>query len=310
MNRPERLLKYTPSLKFLENSMFRFSQPEALNDAYDALARQSVNEYAPEDFEAAKAHALRSGVHGVSREKLALFLSPFGHRTGEKSFPGLWPLHQPTLRSEPFHTLDEYDRAIAKRAVELAYDLANRMIGVFCLSESRHETMWATVYADDHRGVCVTFDPHHSFFAENRPGRMLYSDDPIQITINGGLVRFGGHTISKEGILRGELECLPREIFLRKETKWKFEEEWRIIKPLSNAEEIAGNDCEGRPVHLFSVPTQAIAGITFGWRSNDASIQSALQVIDNDARWKHLWVRRRRRGPTGVTEEVVRDHKA
>lgn len=308
MNRPDRLLKYTPNLKFLDNGLFRFSQPAALNDAYEALPGLTVNAYSNDDIAAAKARSVRDGHHEMSDEELVeLYLTPFPTwRMGEKSFPGLWPFHQPALRKEPFESADEYDRAIAERAVELANALANRTIGIFSLTESYHETMWAH-YADDHRGICIAFDPQHAYFAANRPERILYTNEPVQVTINHGWVRFGGHTVEKKSILSGELGFLPKELFLRKQIPWQYEKEWRITKSLCDANEIpAGSDHAGLRAYLFEIPTHAISGITFGWRADDTSIQQALRVIEKEPRWKHLWVRRRTRSLTGVIEEEVR----
>jgi hypothetical protein len=307
MNRPALLLKYAPSLKFLDNGLFRFSQPAALNDAYEALPGLMINTYSNEDIATAKARSVRDGLHGISDKKLAaLFLMPSGRRMDEKSFPGLWPFHQPALRNEPFESLDEYDKAIAERAVEMAKALANRTIGIFSLTESYHETMWAH-YADDNRGVCITFDPQHAYFAANRPERILYTDEPVKVTINQGQVRFCGYCVDKKSILRGELDFVPRELFLRKQIPWQYEKEWRITKFLCDATEIsASSDSMGQAVCLFEIPTRAISGITFGWRADDTSIQQALRVIEKDPRWNHLWVRRRARSLTDVIEEVVR----
>lgn len=307
MNRPDRLLKYTPNLRFLDNGLFRFSQPAALNDAYEALPGLIINAYSNDDIAAVKARSVRDGFHGMSDEELvAGYLTPFpAGRMDEKSFPGLWPFHQPALRNEPFESLAEYDRAIAERAVELAKALANRTIGIFCLTESDHETMWAH-YADNHRGVCIAFDPQHAYFAVNRPERVLYTNEPVQVTINHGWVRFAGHSVEKKGILRGELGFLPKELFLKKQIPWQYEKEWRITKPLCDANEILSNsDHVDLTVYLFAIPTDAISGITFGWRADDTSIRQAVRMIEKDPRWEHLWVRRRTRSLTGVIEEEV-----
>lgn len=203
MNLPDRLMKYTPNLKFLDKGLFRFSQPAALNDAFEALPGLMVNAYSKEDIAAAKASAVRAGFHGMPENELvALFLTPFGQRMDEKSFPGLWPFKQPALGDGPFESVDEYDRAIAERAVELAKALANRTIGIFSLTESYHETMWAH-YADDHRGVCIAFDPQHAYFAVNRPERIRYTNEPVQVTINQGWMRFCGRMVEKKVFFAG-----------------------------------------------------------------------------------------------------------
>lgn len=307
MKRAKRLLKFTPNLKFLENGLFRFSQPMALNDPYEALPGLMVDAYSEDDIDVARERAARNGRHGMSDEKLiALYLSPAcAHRMDEKMLPGLWPMHQPALRQKPFDSLKEYDRAIAERAVELAKALANRKIGIFSLTENNHETMWAH-YADDHRGVCITFDIQHEYFVENTPRQVIYTNDPAHVTINHGWVRFGGQTVDKNAILGGELNFIPQDLLLRKQLPWQYEMEWRITKLLCESTEMLDiPDYTGLRVHLFAIPSQAINGITFGWRADNASIHQALRVIADDLRWKHLWVRRRTRSLTGVVEEQV-----
>jgi hypothetical protein len=306
MNLPDRLLKYTPNLKFLDNGLFRFSQPAALDDDREALPGLMVNAYSKEDIAAAKVSAVRDSFPGMPDEELvAWFLTPFGQRMDEKSFPGLWPFHQPALRNKPFESSDEYDRAIAERAVELANALANRTIGIFSLTEDYNETMWDR-YANYHQGVCIAFNLQHAYFIANPPERILYSDEPVQVTINHGWVRLGGQTVAKESILRGEMDFLPRELFFRKRIGWQYQKEWRIIKLLCHADEVSADvNHTTSAIHLFSIPPEAISGITFGCSADNTSIERALWVIKEDSRWGHLWIRRRACSPTGVIEEEV-----
>ena len=217
MSLPHRLLKYAASARFLENGLFRFSQP-ALNDPYEAFPGLLVNSYAAEDIEAARREADEFGASNISDEQLrALFLPPFpARRMDEKSFPGLWPLRQPILREKPFDTSHEYHEAIANRAVELGFELASKQIGILSLTESAQETMWA-YYAENQRGLCITFDAKHPYFVGSiRP--IEYSDTPIHVTINDGLVRSGGRTISTQAILQGDMDFFPDDLLWRKQT--------------------------------------------------------------------------------------------
>jgi hypothetical protein len=121
--------------------------------------------------------SIRSGLDPISDADVeALFMTPFpSRRYDEKSFPGLWPAYEPRLRKEPFSTLDEMDRGIAGRAVELCMNAADKTLGVLSLSASIGEQMWA-YYADDHRGIAIGFEETHPFFGkEARP--IVYSDE-------------------------------------------------------------------------------------------------------------------------------------
>lgn len=300
-------MKYTHAPKFLANGLFRFTQPAALNDPYEALPKMLVNSFASEDVEVARRKATENGYSDISEEMLVtLFLRPFpAHRMDEKSFPGLWPAREPRLREAPFESLAEYDEAMAQRAVELAQKRANQTTGVLSLTESAHETMWAH-YADDHHGICITFDATHPYFQSGNLKPIIYSDRAVHVTVNDGWLRFGGRTISKEALLRGELDFLPNEILWRKQLPWAYEQEWRMIMPLAHADQtVRSNDSNDLPICLFKIPSSAISGITFGLRAAPAAIEQTRSIIRDDARWRHLFLHRRIRSPTGIHEEDV-----
>ena len=308
MKKPLRLFKYMPHSRFLKNGLFRFSQPEALNDPFEARPKLTVGEFSTEDIEEARKMARRE-LHGnISDEDLkAFYLTPFpAHRFDEQSFPGLWPGKESRLREEPFATLEEYDRAIGCRAVELGIALANRTIGILSLSESTEETMWAH-YAGEHRGIRVEFDTAHPFFMRGDLKPMTYSDQPFHMTVNNGWVRLAGHTVSKEDVLNSKLDLLPEELFWRKKSSWTYEQEWRMTKKLVDADEIKPGNQTDVPICLYSIPPESIVTLTFGYKATEDAIENACRRIERDSRWNHLSVRRRVQSATEMTEEVVRD---
>src|SRR5690242_20532812 len=96
-NRPAKLFKYMPSARFLENSSFRFTQPDALDDHREVLPRLVYGRYAPEDYQIARAKADANGMSDMSDKELeTFFLNPYpARRFDEKSFPALWRAHPP-----------------------------------------------------------------------------------------------------------------------------------------------------------------------------------------------------------------------
>lgn len=307
MHKPPRLFKYMPEPRFLDNSLFRFSQPEALNDPHEALPELTVGAFAPEDIEKARNTARREGHGDISDEDLTDFhLTSYpAHRYDEQSFPGLWPASEPRLRKEPFATIEEYDRAIGTRVVELGKALANWTIGILSLSESNGDNMWAH-YADEHGGIRIEFDAAHPYFERGRLRPMTYSDQPFHVTVNEGWVRLAGYTVSKEDVLCGNLESLPEELFWRKRLNWSNEQEWRMTKQLADADETKQGNQPVGPVCLFRIPAEAIVALTFGYKSSEDAIEQACCRIDADPRWKHLSVRRRVQSTTEITEQIVR----
>lgn len=262
--------------------------------------------YAPEDIQLARSEAVAAGFGDmVDKDLTALFLTPFPQRRfDEKSFPGLWPVHEPKLRKEPFNSIREFDDAVAGRAVELAFEHANRTIGIFSLTAEASEPMWAH-YANDHGGVSIEFDPHHEFF---RTGlrEVTYSEQPISISSNSGWVRLGGITLRTQDLLEGRVEQLPEELFWRKRTAWSHEKEWRMVRPLDGASEVRDfGDALRPPIYLFEIPPLAVRSLTFGLRASEEIIGTALSYIQKIEHWQHLLVHRRRRTPHGVSEQSL-----
>src|SRR4051812_4567594 len=70
---PPKLFKYMPSARFLENSSFRFTQPDALDDHREALPRLVFNKYAPEDYQVAREKASAAGMAHISDDELEAF---------------------------------------------------------------------------------------------------------------------------------------------------------------------------------------------------------------------------------------------
>ena len=307
MQKPPLIFKYMPEPRFLDNRLFRFSQPEALNDPFEARPELEVGKFSPEDIEEARRTAERAGHGDISDEDLIVFhLNPYpALRNDELSFPELWPASEPRLREEPFTTIAEFDRAIGCRAVELGIALANRTIGILSLSESTEDNMWAH-YADEHCGVRVEFDTAHPYFERGNLRPMTYSDQPFQVTVKDGWVRLAGHTVSNEDVLSGNLKSLPEELFWRKRLSWSYEQEWRMIKRLVDADEIKPGNQTDVPVCLFRIPPEAIVTLTFGYRATEDAIKNACCRIEHDSRWNHLSVSRRVQSTTNMTEEIVR----
>lgn len=295
---PGTLYKYMPEPRFLSNGLFRLSQPSALNDPHEALPQILFGNYAPEDR--ARARQL-AGIDIPEDELEMMLLDPFpSERFDERSYPGLWPYTEQRLRPEPFNTLEELDRAVAARAHALFRQQANLTMGVISLTTSKAESMWA-YYADEHRGVAVTFDATHAFLRE-RIKRIDYSDEPISISTKGGMVRLAGYHVSIEDILNARIESIPLELFLRKKEGWHHEEEWRLVAPLRDAV-ASGLDTRDIRIHLMTIPSTCITCITFGLRSSDSSISDALSAIQANDAWGHLKVIRRQHSASGGIDE-------
>lgn len=302
------LSKYLPHGLFLENGLFRFTQPASLNDADDARPVVLFNEYAQEDLIAAAETASRGGINPQDEDELkAFFLNSFpSGRFDEKSLPGLWPTCEPRLRAAPFASIAELDNAVAVRAVELCLELANKTILVFSLSLAvASESMWA-YYGNNHEGIEVRFHRDHPFFSD-RLFKIDYSDEPVRVSSNGGQVRLCGQTVSTEMILSGRPPTLPLELLHRKRKNWGPEEEMRLLRRPEEATAVSEKkDSKGNDVFLFEVPSDAVDSIVLGYNASEDFVQSVLNKAGSSSRWAGVKVQRRVRTSTSdVYEERI-----
>ncbi|MFI0844359.1 DUF2971 domain-containing protein [Mesorhizobium sp. IMUNJ 23232] len=296
----ELIFKYAPHTKFFGNGLFRFTQPSALNDPEEALPVVLFEDYAPEDFAVARARMAGSVVaKSLNDDEFVrrFALMPFGHRMDHRTVPGLWPAKVPELREEAFETIEELDRAYADRAVSLARQRADETLGIFSLSTSTAEPMWA-YYAGDHSGVCVRFHKSHPFF-DSRLRPVEYSEKSIYVSVNQGMVRLAGISLSKDQLRRGIIADIPDALLFRKRSTWAHECEWRMIEKLVNA--------DTQPhvgIFLFKIPPDAFHSIVFGYKATEDTIAEAVSIAAGGP-FRHVPIYKRTRGQGGTMAESL-----
>lgn len=103
---------------------------------------------------------------------------------------------------------DTADRAKLKR---LQRNNSRRETRVLSLSGQPGEKLMWSFYGDNHRGVCLCFDPHHPFFTAAR--RVEYVDDPKKIV--------------------EPTDDVPTHdpLLYTKGDSWTWQHEWRIVWP-------------------------------------------------------------------------------
>ena len=146
----------------------------------------------------------------------------------------------------------------------------NKRIGRLSLTEDPFNTsMWAH-YAADGSGYAIEFDKSNRFFRRlpsdvrgcGKIKPVKYTDKPIKIEIEPDQLK------------------IPYELLFTKKKDWSNEREHRIIRELSQADQI---DFE-RNIHLYRVPHEAVSAIIIGYAATDDlknKIQQATQTWPN-----------------------------
>jgi len=136
-----------------------------------------------------------------------------------------------------------------------ANGVASAATGVLSLSANwQASPMWAH-YAADHDGVCIGFDTSSSFFKpqhDNLIFKVEYRDERPEVPVS---------KFFESGLIDALYET--------KDDRWRYEEEFRIVRPLQKAGIILGKDKRGFPIHLFNIPTACVSEITVGLHGSD-----------------------------------------
>jgi len=263
---------------FLTNRLFRFTQPNQLNDPFEANP-ETLMRPAPEDEERALEEMKRAGFPLDQKDRwLPLFLEPGLRRMTKKEFPGL-------TYPKGINSLDELDEANLRTELESLLKYVNETYGLFCMTTSpKNRTMWS-IYAANHQGIVVGFDGNHPFF-KNSPDfyPVEYSDQRVSLSSNDGLLRLAGEVYSSKAAARREL---PARLFLRKDSSWKHEEEWRMIRELK---EFTYRDPSNPEVYLFEIPRESIKVVILGAGISDENEKLIRTMAAPSNGWSGLQI--------------------
>lgn len=124
--------------------------------------------------------------------------------------------------------------------------------------------MWSH-YSNSHKGICVGFNPQHTFF-----------DDTI--SNNGISYQFTSKvTYSKDRVkipITLEEKKLSKEPYITKSLDWEYEEEVRVISSLNRHDKI--DNKLPFNIYLFKVPHNAITEIILG---ASISIENKTKIL-------------------------------
>ena len=243
------LYKYVAAerIDILQKRLIRFTQPNALNDPFEArlyfhitkegLAREFANmiRQAPavvwEDFRQAT--------------KTNLGQYAFADKLERDPDYADWLYKGLGLRPPPLNL------------PERLYELYNH-VGILSLSGTPDNLLMWAHYTEGHTGFVLMLDGSHDFFKGGnsspsvakgfaKPERVEYRLERPQMAI----------------------EDPSREILLIKGSDWKYEKEWRYLKHLKDAEELRANT-NAHSVNLFRLPPECIVGVILGcYRSKE-----------------------------------------
>jgi hypothetical protein len=138
---------------------------------------------------------------------------------------------------------DEVDQVVMRR---LARKHSRRETRVLSLSGQPGEELMWSFYGENHRGICLCFDPEHPFFARARP--VEYVDDPDKTA--------------------EPTDDIPSNdpLLYTKGTVWAWQDEWRIVWP-------------GEGPRCISFPRESLKAVVLGEWFQQAGFDDLIQTL-------------------------------
>ena len=319
--------EHVPRSEFLENGLFRMTQPKFLNDkGSEAKFYPYFDKFSPADMAYARRCFFKFNTdinpeEPSEEELINFFLKPAGRRYTLEEFPAL-------LYFTDYDSIEAYNTA-QKEHLEKAVEGFNSFIlealschiGVFSLSKSaNNELMW-THYTNEGKGLAVTFKEEHPFFEEFGLQEVSYKEeDRAFITSYKGTTRINGeyaksfeleedmnllniHKIIYQD--KNKYKELVDRLLYSKSQKWSYEEEKRILCPLIYCEKKSKKIIEPSfdlklpdkllinlhsypEVCLKEIPFDAFDSIIFGYSVNEIQRQEIIEKAQHNPLLEHL----------------------
>ena len=274
------LYKYIPPerLDIIRGLRIRFTQPGAQNDLFEL--RPVVGRFRSPDV------ACRALLKPLSDE--------WNRQFSEKILGQFGPqLVNEIERTSPGYFAAQQEVALAKADMEsdrAARDEITRelnTLGILSLSETPSDLLMWAHYAANHTGFVLEFDDEHSWFWIERPKgddcgnlrKVSYSDQPSSLYL---------------------ADLKAHEVFYTKGTKWEYEKEWRVIRPLAESSVRLGED-----VFLFDLPASLITSVISGLRTRNESIKELQSILQSNGLLTHIRIGHVVEDKSSNTLEVV-----
>lgn len=159
---------------------------------------------------------------------------------------------------------------------DMLRDLVDRHLGILCLSEVPDSLLMWSHYASSHTGFALALDAKHSYFTS---GNTVYQPLIPLTPVKYHRVRPSGHLFTLS----------PSELICTKDETWSYEREWRVMSSLDQAQDVI--EQTPYPIHLFSVPSEAILSVIVGGRSTSSFRSEVQYVLRNNPNLAHVKLR-------------------
>jgi len=251
-------------LSILEDGLIRFTQPRAFNDPFEF--RPHIYEISDDEYLDDALDEQYDEILETEYSKLPLELKSHISLANFKSF-GL------IQKGEVRENLRLAMKAMTPLARKGVFDGIEGNIGVLSLTKCPlNLLMWAH-YANCHQGFVLEFDENHEYF-----NRRLSETDELRY------MRKVDYQSDRPKVSLMKVESF--DVFLIKGKEWEYEQEWRMLLPLRDADKVIS--MKPHDIHLYKIPFSAIKSVILGDRVTTEIRKEAKHLIVGREELSHV----------------------
>ena len=261
-----KLYKYLSShrIDVLTHHIIRYTQPGAFNDPFEARPyiekiaddddlEQTIDQVLPEEIKKAY-DQLPLEVRAVIHYETMFKISTQHRESMRGQFGAMISQFTPMLR-----------RVMDKKM--------NELLGILSLTEKPDNLLMWSHYASSHEGFVIGFDSTHEYFNQKKSTkdefRHLRKVEYRSIRPNAPLTALDGI-----------------DVFLVKSKEWEYEQEWRIMRALPDADEEI--PAEPASIYLFAFPTDAVTEVILGARMTETNKLAIRNLLGSRTEYEHV----------------------
>ena len=273
------LYKYVSAerIDILQNRLIRFTQPNAMNDPFEAKPH-FYKLGSKEEFAKNYAEAIRKFIYRVWVD----YCRALGNDPGRFALAKKVE-NDPDYAERLYKNLHKQDpEDLLPNLRQRSNDLHNNF-GILSLSETPDNLLMWAHYAAGHTGFVLALDSSHDFFkgTVSLPG--LAKPERVEYRLERPRMAF--EETSKEPAMQ--------DIFFVKGSEWEYEKEWRYLKNLTDAHKKIVVTI-GHDVHLFRLPPKCIKGVILGCYSSEELKNKIVELCRDDPEFGHLRIQQAR----------------
>ncbi len=263
-------------IDILQNRLIRFTQPNAMNDPFEA--KPHFYKLGSEAFAKNYAEAIRRFPFRVWND----YCKAIGKDPGRFALANKIE-NDPDYAEWLYTNLHKQNpQYLLPNLRERFYNLHNTA-GILSLSETPDNLLMWAHYTEGHTGFVLMLDGSHNFFKGDRALHGFAKPEPVEYKYELPRLRveetFENPVMSK--------------IFFVKGLDWKYEKEWRYLKFRANANK-RFRDSNSLDVNLFRLPPKYVIGVILGCYRSKELEKEILTLQREDPEFSHLQIRQAR----------------